>query len=53
MGVWVKDASGFRGKKVEMSIGSTQKMVTKGKGERATVEERVVVKRGYESLGGI
>lgn len=53
VGVWVKDASGFRGKKAEMSIRNTQKMVAKEKREKAMVEEHMVLKRGFESLGGI
>ena len=46
MGDCVKDASGFRGKKVENSTRNTQKMVVEGKSERAVVEEPMV-KRGF------
>lgn len=43
----MKDASDFGGKRAEMSVGNTLKMVAKGKRERALVEEYIVVRRGF------
>lgn len=47
VGVWVKNASDFGGKRAEMSVGNTLKMVAKEKRERALVEEHIVVRRGF------